>query len=240
MDETFDQLMLVEASAYPDPLDQPDERNPSVTTAELIVLAFALAMDAVAVSVAQGLRMHRPRWRDALFLAGAFGLFQAVMPLGGWVLSFWFAGVVSAAAPWIAFVLLAVLGGLMIKESFSDDEDEEPGGSGAGTGAGTGTAGGALAAYAPLTLAVVVPLAVATSIDAAAVGVTFGVLDMTVAAVVQAVVIIGVITFALSLVAVFVGSRVGERLGTWAELVGGVILVLIGLRILLDHLGVLG
>ncbi|WP_301801021.1 manganese efflux pump MntP family protein [Nocardioides sp. ChNu-153] len=235
MDETFDQLMLVEASAYPDPLDQPDERNPSVTIAELIVLAFALAMDAVAVSVAQGLRMHRPRWRDALFLAGAFGLFQAVMPLGGWVLSFWFAGVVSAAAPWIAFVLLAVLGGLMIKESFSDDDDEP-----ADAGAGTGTAGGALAAYAPLTLAVVVPLAVATSIDAAAVGVTFGVLDMTVAAVVQAVVIIGVITFALSLVAVFVGSRVGERLGTWAELVGGVILVLIGLRILLDHLGVLG
>ncbi|MDN7122706.1 manganese efflux pump [Nocardioides sp. ChNu-153] len=206
-----------------------------MTIAELIVLAFALAMDAVAVSVAQGLRMHRPRWRDALFLAGAFGLFQAVMPLGGWVLSFWFAGVVSAAAPWIAFVLLAVLGGLMIKESFSDDDDEP-----ADAGAGTGTAGGALAAYAPLTLAVVVPLAVATSIDAAAVGVTFGVLDMTVAAVVQAVVIIGVITFALSLVAVFVGSRVGERLGTWAELVGGVILVLIGLRILLDHLGVLG
>ncbi|MFW6775983.1 manganese efflux pump MntP family protein [Nocardioides sp. CPCC 205120] len=204
--------------------------------AELIVLAFALAMDAVAVSVAQGLRMYRPRWRDALFLAGAFGLFQAVMPLGGWVLSFWFAGVVSAVAPWIAFVLLAVLGGLMIKESFSDDDEDEPG----GAVAATGTTGGGVAAYAPLTLALVIPLAVATSIDAAAVGVTFGVLDMGVAAVMEAVVIIGVVTFALSLAAVFIGSRVGERLGTWAELVGGVILVLIGLRILLDHLGVLG
>jgi len=203
-----------------------------MTTLELVVLAFALAMDAVAVSVAQGLRMYRPRWRDALFLAGAFGLFQAVMPVGGWVLSFWFADVVGDVAPWIAFVLLAVLGGLMIKESFSDDEDDVEV---AGGGAATRTAGAAT--YAPLTLAVVLPLAIATSIDAAAVGVTFGVLEVSVA---PAVTLIGLITFALSLVAVFVGSRVGEKLGSRAELVGGAILVLIGLRILLDHLGVLG
>lgn len=203
-----------------------------MTTLELVVLAFALAMDAVAVSVAQGLRMYRPRWRDALFLAGAFGLFQAVMPVGGWVLSFWFADVVGDVAPWIAFVLLAVLGGLMIKESFSDDEDDVEA---AGGGTATRTAGAAT--YAPLTLAVVLPLAIATSIDAAAVGVTFGVLEVSVA---PAVTIIGLITFALSLVAVFVGSRVGEKLGSRAELVGGAILVLIGLRILLDHLGVLG
>ena len=118
-----------------------------MTTLELVVLAFALAMDAVAVSVAQGLRMYRPRWRDALFLAGAFGLFQAVMPVGGWVLSFWFADVVGDVAPWIAFVLLAVLGGLMIKESFSDDEDDvEASGGGAATrtaGAATRTTSGA-------------------------------------------------------------------------------------------------
>lgn len=206
-----------------------------MTTPELIVLAFALAMDAVAVSVAQGLRMYRPRWRDALFLAGAFGLFQAVMPVGGWVLSFWFADVVGDVAPWIAFVLLAVLGGLMIKESFSDDDEAE--GAGAGSGSATATRTSGVAAYAPLTLAVVLPLAIATSIDAAAVGVTFGVLEVSVA---PAVTIIGLITFALSLVAVFVGSRVGEKLGSRAELVGGAILVLIGLRILLDHLGVLG
>ncbi|HEY1135249.1 MAG TPA: manganese efflux pump MntP family protein [Nocardioides sp.] len=206
--------------------------------AELIVLAFALAMDAVAVSVAQGLRMYRPRWRDALFLAGAFGLFQAVMPLGGWVLSFWFADVVSAVAPWIAFALLAVLGGMMLREAFSDDDEDDD--AGAGGGVDAGTAGAGVATYLPLTVAVVLPLAVATSIDAAAVGVTFGVLSLTVTEVLVAVAIIGAITFGLSLAAVFIGSRVGERLGQYAELVGGVILVLIGLRILLDHLGVLG
>ncbi|MDT9591994.1 manganese efflux pump MntP family protein [Nocardioides zeae] len=208
-----------------------------MTYLELVVLGFALAMDAVAVSVAQGMRMYRPRWRDAAFLAVAFGLFQAVMPLGGWALSFWFAGVVSAVAPWIAFALLAYLGVVMIREGLSDDEDDEAAGASGGTGA---AAGAGVAAYAPLTLAVVLPLAVATSIDAAAVGVTFGVLDMGVGAVLEAVAMIGVVTLLLSLAAVFVGARVGERLGRYAELVGGAILVLIGLRILLDHLGVLG
>ncbi|NEN78715.1 manganese efflux pump MntP family protein [Nocardioides zeae] len=210
-----------------------------MTIAEVFVLAFALAMDAVAVSVAQGMRMRHPRWRDALLLAGAFGVFQGVMPLGGWVLSFWFAGVVSAVAPWIAFALLAVLGGMMLREAFSDDEDDDVAGAAgaADPAVGGGTPGARVATYLPLTLAVVLPLAVATSIDAAAVGVTFGVLSLGVGEVLVAVTIIGVVTFALSLAAVFVGARVGERLGQWAEVVGGVILVLIGLRILLDHLG---
>lgn len=211
-----------------------------MTIAEIFVLGFALAMDAVAVSVAQGLRMRHPRWRDALLLAGAFGVFQAVMPLGGWVLSFWFADVVSAVAPWIAFALLAVLGGMMLREAFSDDEDAAGGSDGADAAVAGGTPGARVATYLPLTLAVVLPLAVATSIDAAAVGVTFGVLSLGVGEVLVAVTVIGVVTFALSLAAVFVGARVGERLGQWAEVVGGVILVLIGLRILLDHLGVLG
>jgi putative Mn2+ efflux pump MntP len=209
-----------------------------MTIADIFVLAFALAMDAVAVSVAQGMRMRHPRWRDALLLAGAFGVFQAVMPLGGWVLSFWFAGVVSAVAPWIAFALLAVLGGMMLREAFSDDEDDAAEGSDPAVAGDT--PGARVATYVPVTLAVVLPLAVATSIDAAAVGVTFGVLSLGVGEVLVAVAIIGVVTAALSLVAVFVGARVGERLGQWAEIVGGVILLLIGLRILLDHLGVLG
>lgn len=190
---------------------------------ELLVLGFALAMDAVAVSVAQGMRMGRPRWRDALVLAFAFGLFQAVMPLGGWVLSFWFADLVQALAPWIAFGLLAYLGVAMLREGLGGDDDEDE------ASATTG-----------LTVGLVLSLAVATSIDAAAVGVTFGVLALTFAQVLQAIAVIGLVTAGLSLLAVQVGSRVGERLGSWAEVVGGVILVLIGLRILLDHLGVLG
>lgn len=181
-----------------------------MTTGDLIVLAFALAMDAVAVSLAQGLLLRRPSWRDALLVAGMFGLFQALMPVLGWVLAFWFADAVSAATPWIAFGLLALIGGKMIWESFHEDEG----------GHTTPT----------VSIRSVTPLAVATSIDAAAVGVTFGVLEVEVA---PAVVLIGVVTFVLSLVAVFAGSRVGERLGSWAEMLGGLILVAIGLRILL-------
>ena len=109
--------------------------------------------------------------------------------------------------------MLALIGGHMIKESFDDDEGH--------------------GAVSVVTLRSVTPLAIATSIDAAAVGVTFGVLEVDVA---LAVVVIGVITAALSLAAVFIGARVGERLGRWAALVGGVILVAIGLRILLAHL----
>lgn len=185
-----------------------------VSPIEVVVLAFALAMDAVAVSLAEGLRLRRPRWTDALLLAGMFGLFQALMPVLGWALSFWFADAVGAATPWIAFAMLALIGGHMLKEAFEDEEHHH-------------------GAVAVVTLRSVTPLAIATSIDAAATGVTFGVLEVAVA---PAVAVIGVVTAVLSLGAVFLGARVGERLGSWAEIVGGVILILIGLRILLSHL----
>jgi putative Mn2+ efflux pump MntP len=185
-----------------------------VSSYDLVLLAFALAMDAVAVSLAEGLQLRRPRWRDALLIAGMFGLFQALMPVLGWVLAFRFADAVSEATPWIAFGMLLLIGAHMVKESFEDEDDHH-------------------GATSVVTLRSVTPLAIATSIDAAAVGVTFGVLEVSVA---PAVTVIGVITFALSLGAVFVGSRVGERLGRWATLVGGAILILIGLRILLAHL----
>jgi putative Mn2+ efflux pump MntP len=183
-----------------------------LTPAEVVVLAFALAMDAVAVSLAEGLRLRQPRWRDALLIAGMFGLFQGLMPVLGWLLAFQFADAVSAATPWIAFGMLALIGAHMIKESFDDDDH---------------------GATSVVTVRTVTPLAIATSIDAAAVGVTFGVLEVQVA---PAVAVIGLITAVLSLAAVFVGARAGERLGRWATLVGGVLLVVIGLRILLDHL----
>lgn len=183
-----------------------------VTSFEIVVLAFALAMDAVAVSLAEGLRLRRPSWRDALLIAGMFGLFQALMPVLGWALAFSFADEVSAATPWIAFGLLALIGLSMLKESFGDEADHTT---------------------AVVSLRSVTPLAIATSIDAAAVGVTFGVLDVEVA---PAVAVIGVVTAALSLGAVYLGARAGERLGSWAERLGGLILIAIGLRILLTHL----
>jgi manganese efflux pump family protein len=192
-----------------------------VTALELLLLAFALAMDAVAVSLALGLQLRRPRPADALLAAGMFGLFQALMPVLGWLLAFWFAGAVSAAAPWVAFTLLTLIGVKMLHEGTEDEAEHE---------AEEALGGGGL------TLRRTLPLAVATSIDAAAVGVTFGFLDV---AVVPAATVIGLVTFALSLPSVVVGSRVGERLGSRAELLGGVVLILIGLRILLDHLGVI-
>ncbi|WP_435769475.1 manganese efflux pump MntP [Nocardioides sp. SYSU DS0651] len=181
-----------------------------MTPLDLLVLAFALAMDAVAVSLAQGLRLRRPSWRDALLVAAMFGLFQALMPVLGWVLAFWFADEVSAATPWIAFGLLTLIGAKMLWESFEGEPEDH--------------------AAPVVTVRSVTPLAIATSIDAAAVGVTFGVLEVDVA---PAVALIGVVTFALSIVAVFAGSRVGERLGRWATLAGGLILIGIGVRILL-------
>ncbi len=187
---------------------------------ELLLLAVALAMDAVAVSLALGLQLRRPRLRDALLAAGAFGLFQALMPVLGWVLAFWFADAVAQVAPWIAFGLLTAIGVNMAREGLGEQAEHEAQAAGAGR----------------LTVRATLPLAVATSIDAAAAGVTFGFLDV---AVLPAVALIGVVTFVLSWIAVEVGSRVGERLGGRAELLGGVVLVLIGLRILLTHLGVL-
>lgn len=215
VDETFDQLMLVEARRTRTSIG-PTERFHPMSSLEILVIAVALAMDAVAVSLARGMAMRRPTWRQALLLAGAFGLFQALMPVLGWLLASWFADAVRAAAPWIAFGLLALIGAKMIKESFEHDDDEP--------------------AAVTVPLLQVLTLAIATSIDAFAVGVTFAVLDV---AVLPAVVVIGVVTLVLSLGAVFLGARVGERLGRRAELVGGVVLVLIGVRIVLDHLGVI-
>ena len=189
-----------------------------MTTVEILLLAVALAMDAVAVSLARGMALRRPTWGQTFLLAGAFGLFQGLMPVLGWLLSSAFAEALRTWAPWIAFGLLAAIGGKMVWEAFHGDEDDE----------------GAAATGVPLLQ--VLTLAVATSIDAFAVGITFAVLDVEVA---PAVAVIGVVTLALSLVAVRIGARVGERLGSRAELVGGAVLVLIGLRILLDHLGVL-
>lgn len=187
-----------------------------MTTLEVLVLSVALAMDAVAVSLARGMSMRRPSWRQALLLAGAFGLFQALMPVLGWLLAAWFADAVRSAAPWIAFGLLALIGAKMVKESFGTDDEPEN--------------------SATVPLLQVLTLAIATSIDAFAVGVTFAVLDV---AVVPAVVVIGAVTLVLSLAAVHLGARAGEWLGRRAELAGGVVLILIGLRIVLDHLGVL-
>lgn len=187
-----------------------------MSLAELLILAVGLSMDAFAVSICKGLAIGRTRLRDAAIVGAWFGVFQALMPLLGYLLGVRFADYISAFDHWVAFVLLCLIGGSMIRESRSKDEEEGSG--------------------ASLAFKTMLLLALATSIDALAVGVTFAFLDVVLP---TALISIGVITFLLSALGVKLGSVFGMRYKSRAELAGGVILILLGLKILLEHLGVL-
>ena len=183
--------------------------------AELFVLAVGLAMDAFAVSICKGLSIQRLKLRHALIVGAWFGAFQALMPAIGYALGSAFADMIVAIDHWIAFVLLAFIGGNMIREALGkDEEDCDP-------------------SLAPMTMLL---LAVATSIDALAVGVTFAFLRVDI---LWAVSLIGVCTFVISAAGVKIGNVFGARYRSRAELAGGIVLVLIGVKILLEHLGIL-
>ena len=182
---------------------------------QLFVLAVGLSMDAFAVSVCKGLSIRELKLRHALVVGAWFGAFQALMPAAGWLLGSAFAELIKSVDHWIAFVLLVLIGGNMIREAFGhEDADADP-------------------SLAPVTMLL---LAVATSIDALAVGVTFAFLGVDI---LPAVTLIGVCTFLLSAAGVKIGNVFGSRYKSGAELAGGVVLVLIGVKILLEHLGVL-
>ena len=186
--------------------------------AELVLLAVGLSMDAFAVSICKGLGMKKINLKVAVVLGLFFGGFQAGMPVIGWALGSQFMGIIGPIDHWIAFILLAFIGGNMIRESREQEEEEiEHGGS---------------IRYREL-----FTLAVATSIDALAVGVSFAFLGVHIA---PAVTLIGCTTFVLTLVGVWVGNLFGSRYKSRAELTGGIILILIGVKILLEHLGILG
>ena len=187
---------------------------------ELLILALGLSMDAFAVAICKGLAMPRVNRKQTLLIGLYFGVFQAVMPLTGWLLGSQFARRVTKMAPWIAFVLLAWIGGSMIRESLSKKEEEEK------------------AEPAELRHRELLMLAIATSIDALAVGVSFSMVELTVP-IYAAAALIGCTTFAISVAGVFVGNLFGARYKNRAEFVGGAILILIGLKILLEHFGVL-
>ena len=182
---------------------------------ELLLVAIGLSMDAFAVAVCRGLEMRRVNYRQALLIAAFFGGFQALMPIIGYLLGAGFEHYISAFDHWIAFVLLAFIGGKMIWEAVQ--------------GGGEGQAQG-------LGLKTLLMMAVATSIDALAVGITFAFLQMDI---LPSAGIIGITTFTLSFGGVCVGNRFGASYKKKAEAIGGVVLVLIGLKILLGHLGVL-
>ena len=185
---------------------------------ELFLIGVGLSMDAFAVSICRGLCMPRINWRHAGVIALFFGGFQALMPTVGWLLGSQFAGYIQSFDHWVAFILLALIGFNMAREALSPEDEEE-----------------ACAVETRLDLKQLLLLAVATSIDALAVGVTFAFLDVKIG---PAAAIIGCTTFALSLAGVAVGNFFGARYKKRAELTGGVILILLGLKILLEHLGI--
>lgn len=183
---------------------------------ELMLLAVGLSMDAFAVAICKGLAMDKVTLQRAAVVGLWFGGFQGLMPLLGWLLGSRFAAYITAVDHWIAFALLVLLGINMIREARCPDEEDT---------------------NASLAFRVMLPMAVATSIDALAVGVSFAFLSVNIGAAVS---FIGVITFVLSMVGVKAGSLFGAKYKSKAELAGGVILILMGLKILLEHLGVLG
>lgn len=181
---------------------------------DLFILAIGLSMDAMAVAICKGLSVQKLKFRHAIITGLYFGGFQAVMPLIGYFLGRQFSTYIESVDHWIAFVLLSLIGGNMIKESFGKAEECN-------------------CCFSPRTM---IPMAIATSIDALAVGVTFAFLNVTI---VPAVTFIGVITFSLSAVGVYIGHLFGAKFKSKAELLGGIVLILMGFRILLEHLGIL-
>lgn len=188
---------------------------------ELLLIAAGLSMDAFAVSVCKGLAMERCTFRKAGIVGLYFGGFQALMPLAGYLLGIQFKDVITSVDHWIAFILLGIIGGSMIKDARQD---------GCGYDCSEHTDDS-------LDFKTMIGLAVATSIDALAVGVTFAFLHVNI---VPAVSFIGVITFTISAAGVKIGNVFGTKYQSKAELAGGVILILIGCKILLEHLGILG
>ena len=182
---------------------------------ELLLLAVGLSMDAFAVSICKGLAMDRVTLKKACIPGLWFGGFQGAMPLLGWLLGSRFTSYITSVDHWIAFVLLGILGFNMLREAKNGEAEE---------------------ADASLGFRVMLAMAVATSIDALAVGITFAFLEVNI---LPAVSFIALVTFLFSAVGVKIGSLFGTRFKAKAEALGGIILILLGVKILLEHLGVL-
>ena len=182
---------------------------------ELFLLGVGLSMDAFAVSVCKGLGMRKLNKKQAVIIGLYFGGFQALMPLIGWLQKY-----ITSIDHWIAFILLGFIGGKMIIEAVREWNEEEI----------------VEVTDAPIDHKNMLVLAVATSIDALAVGITFAFLNTPI---IEAISIIGITTFVLSIIGVIVGNFFGSKYKSKAEFIGGLILVLLGVKILLEHLGIL-
>ena len=204
---------------------------------ELLLIAIGVSMDAFAVAVCRGLSMRKADFKKALIIGLYFGIFQAAMPLLGYLVGSRFSSMINSFDHWIAFALLSFIGVRMIIGSFKKEGCPDracP----TGTCTDRGCPGGSRpdTEESPLTPAEMLPLALATSIDALAVGVSFALLQVNI---LPAVSFIGVTTLLLSMLGVKIGNVFGSKFKAKAELAGGVILVLIGLKILLEHTGII-
>lgn len=179
---------------------------------EIVLIGVGLAMDAFAVSICKGLAMKKMSYQKAIIIAAFFGVFQALMPALGYILGTTFASKIAAIDHWVAFILLGLIGGNMIKESMSNDvecQDDS------------------------LRIGNLIMLSIATSVDALAVGITFAFFDVSL---LLSISIIGIITFIICIMGVKVGNVFGEKYKNKAELAGGLILIAMGAKILIDHL----
>ena len=184
-----------------------------MTMIEIFLVGVGLAMDAFAVSICKGLLIKKITLKDSVVIALWFGLFQGVMPLVGYLFGRIFEEVVNSIDHWIAFILLVFIGINMIRESFNKSDNLNK-----------------------MDFKTMFLLAVATSVDALAVGVTFAFFDVNI---VFSSLMIALITFILSIIGVIIGNRFGDKFQSKAELFGGIILICLGFKILLEHLGIL-
>ena len=184
-----------------------------MTILEILLIAIGLAMDAFAVSICKGLSMKKMNWKKALIVGAYFGIFQALMPIMGYFLGSTFEDLVTHIDHWIAFVLLVAIGGNMLKEAFANNSEN---------------------CNDNVDFKTMSILAIATSIDALAIGITFAFLQVNIW---TSAIIIGIVTFAISIIGVKIGNKFGDRYERRAEIVGGFILIFMGIKILLEHLG---
>ena len=183
---------------------------------ELFLMGVGLSMDAFAVSICKGLGMRKVNKKQALVIGLFFGGFQALMPFVGWLLGSQFEKYITSIDHWIAFILLGIIGGKMIVESVKPDKEDDE----------------VKEMDAPLDLKEMFVLAVATSIDAFAVGITFALLNMSL---LLPCTIIGIVAFIFSISGIFIGKKLGNYFGDKFEILGGVVLILIGIKILLGY-----
>lgn len=181
-----------------------------MNTITILLTSFGLAMDCFAVSICSGLKIKKIHWQDALLIAVFFGGFQMLMPIIGWLLGLTFRDFLGNFEDWIAFLVLGFIGARMVYEAMGNEADDIKGD--------------------PRNISIVVGLAIATSIDALGVGLTFSLLET---GIINLLIMIGIITFILSFVGVVVGARFGHLFEQQAEIIGGVILIGLGLKILL-------